>query len=144
VDNARVSGVQARKIADMFSGGDGIPDWWRLAYFDHATGLAGDNSRASDDADGDGATNLNEYLAATNPLSTNSVFRISAFSHAGSSNAVLWTTVASRSYQLQQRDALSGTNLWIDVGPLRAGTGGVITQSVIGSVTARFFRVRAQ
>ena len=45
VDNARVSGVQVRKIADVFSDTDGIPDWWRLAYFGHALGRASDNSR---------------------------------------------------------------------------------------------------
>ena len=42
-DNARVSGVQVRKIADVFSDTDGIPDWWRLAYFGHALGSASDH-----------------------------------------------------------------------------------------------------
>ena len=145
VDNARVSGLQVRKIADLFSGGDGIPDWWRLAYFDHTTGLAGDNSRATDDADGDGASNLNEYLAGTNPLAANSVFHISSYFHASGTNAVLWTTVTNRTYQLQQCDALNGTNAWIDVGSSRIGTGNTLTQSVTGpDMTARFFRVRAQ
>ncbi|HTL18241.1 MAG TPA: alpha-amylase family glycosyl hydrolase, partial [Patescibacteria group bacterium] len=50
VDNARVSGVRALKIGDVFSDNDGIPDWWRLAYFDHSMGQAGDKSRGSDDA----------------------------------------------------------------------------------------------
>ena len=31
---------------------DGIPDWWRLKYFGHATGLASDQSRAGDDPHG--------------------------------------------------------------------------------------------
>jgi len=49
------------------SDGDGIPDWWMLQYFGHATGSAGDNSRATDDADNDGLSNMDEYLAGTNP-----------------------------------------------------------------------------
>jgi alpha-galactosidase len=49
------------------SDGDGIPDWWMLQYFGHATGLASDKSRAQDDADGDGLTNLQEYQIGTNP-----------------------------------------------------------------------------
>jgi hypothetical protein len=54
VDNARVSGVQVVKLANVFSDTDGIPDWWRLAYFGHALGQAGDKSRGQDDADGNG------------------------------------------------------------------------------------------
>ncbi len=68
VDNARVSGVQVRKIADVFSDTDGIPDWWRLAYFGHPLGSASDLSRGSDDADGDGVSNLTEYRNGTDPL----------------------------------------------------------------------------
>ena len=67
-DNARVSGVQVQKIADVFSDTDGIPDWWRLAYFGHALGEAADKSRGSDDADGNGISNLTKYLTGTNPL----------------------------------------------------------------------------
>jgi alpha-galactosidase len=47
--------------------GDGIPDWWTMKYFGHLTGLAADKSRAQDDADGDGLTNLQEFQVGTNP-----------------------------------------------------------------------------
>ena len=67
VDNARISGLQVRKLGDVFSDTDGIPDWWRLAYFGHALGQASDLSRASDDADGDGISNLTEYLSWHRP-----------------------------------------------------------------------------
>ncbi len=56
IDNARASGIQVRKIADLDSDSDGIPDWWMLAYFNHPTGQDGDNSLASSDADGTGRT----------------------------------------------------------------------------------------
>lgn len=49
------------------SEGKGIPDWWRLKYFNHKFAMAEDRSRAEDDADGDGFTNLQEYQAKTNP-----------------------------------------------------------------------------
>ena len=66
---------------DPDSDGDGIPDSWMLQIFGHATGLASDLSRAQDDADGDGMTNLQEYLAGTDPLirraASNCNFRVS-------------------------------------------------------------------
>lgn len=43
--------------------GDGMPDWWETKYFGGPTAADPD-----DDPDGDGRTNLEEYLAGTNPL----------------------------------------------------------------------------
>ena len=49
--------------------GDGLPNWFEMAFFgrypDLATAGAGD---PADDPDGDGATNLEEYRRGTNPL----------------------------------------------------------------------------
>jgi hypothetical protein len=47
---------------------DGIPDAWMVKYFGHPTGQASDKSLATDDPDGDGLTNLQEYQAGTNPV----------------------------------------------------------------------------
>jgi glucose/arabinose dehydrogenase len=52
------------KITPIDSEADGMPDWWELAYFGSVTGAA-----AGADPDGDGATNLQEYRARTDPLS---------------------------------------------------------------------------
>ncbi len=46
---------------------DGIPDSWMTLFFGHATALASDHSRAQDDHDGDGMSNLQEFLAGTDP-----------------------------------------------------------------------------
>jgi hypothetical protein len=53
--------------------GDGIPDWWMLQYFGHATGQASDQSLASQNADGDGVSNLREYQRGTDPANAASV-----------------------------------------------------------------------
>jgi hypothetical protein len=46
---------------------DGIPNYWMVQQFGHRTGQASDQSRAIDDPDGDGLTNLQEYKAGTDP-----------------------------------------------------------------------------
>lgn len=46
---------------------DGLPNAWMTKYFGHATGQASDLSRSTDDADGDGLTNLQEYQRGTDP-----------------------------------------------------------------------------
>jgi glycosidase len=142
-DNARASGLQVRKIADLYSGGDGIPDWWRLAYFDHPTGQAADNSRAADDADNDGANNYAEYLAGTHPQNSNSVFKIIGLT-ADSQDTVRWLTVAGRTYQLQQAATLSGAPWTNSAAPL-GGTGSAVTQHVVNpGLGDRFYRVQSQ
>jgi hypothetical protein len=61
---------------DPDSDGDGIPDSWMLQIFGHPTGLAADHSRAQDDADGDGMTNLQEYRVGTDPLDAQSCLKL--------------------------------------------------------------------
>lgn len=46
--------------------GDGVPDGWRLQYFGNGT-TTNTSSCASCDPDGDGVSNLQEYLRGTNP-----------------------------------------------------------------------------
>ncbi len=76
-----------------------------IQNFGHPIGQAGDKSLAQDDADGDGMTNLQEYLAGTVPTDPNSVFRITILV-AGASNAnvrLTWPAVPGKSYQVQSR-----------------------------------------
>jgi Tol biopolymer transport system component len=89
------------------SDGDGIPDWWMIEYFGHSTGQAGDLSLAQDDADGNGMSNLQKYLAGLNPTDPNSILAVSIATDATGTNTVLgWDAVAGKNYQL-----LSTTNL---------------------------------
>ncbi|HQL79775.1 MAG TPA: alpha-amylase family glycosyl hydrolase [Verrucomicrobiota bacterium] len=145
VDNARVSGLQVRKIADLYSDADGIPDWWRLAYFDHPAGQAADLSRGGDDADADGASNYAEYLAGTSPLDASSLFRITGILGDASQVQLCWPARAGKTYQLQQTDTLAAAALWTNCGPAQPGVDGVLTQSVGAATgTSPFFRVQAR
>jgi Tol biopolymer transport system component len=102
------------------SDGDGIPDWWMMQYFGHPTGQAGDLSRASDDADGDGVSNLQEYLAGTDPTNPTSVFRLWAAAPANSTMNLTWPAVPGKSYQIQYKTNLDDPvwltapgNVWV-------------------------------
>lgn len=78
---------------DPDSNGDGIPDSWGIQYFGQAV------ISASADPDGDGASNLMEYLAGTDPTSASSVFR-PAGTWSGSAFTLDFSTVAGRSYKV--------------------------------------------
>jgi alpha-amylase len=114
-NEARVSAIHVQKTADLYSDTDGIPDWWRLAYFDHATGLAADKSRASDDADGDGRTNYQEYLAGTNPIDPTSNFQITNIRIQYSTVVVSFQANTTLTYQLQRSPSLISPT-WTNVG----------------------------
>jgi hypothetical protein len=53
--HARVVSLKVETV-----GQDGLPDYWSMNYFGHADPQAGDLSRATDDADGDGLNNLKD------------------------------------------------------------------------------------
>jgi hypothetical protein len=89
-------------ITGYDSDGDGIPDSWMVLHFGHPTGQAFDQSRAQDDPDGDGMSNLKEYLSGTDPLDPNSCLRLQAQrGSAGSGPQLQFTAVAGLAYSMQ-------------------------------------------
>ena len=97
-----VTGGRLNLARIVDSDANGLPDWWELEYFGHLTGT---NPNA--DPDGDGASNLAEFLAGTDPTSAASVLRLAALP-TGIQNQIQlqWPSVAGRYYRL-----VSGTNL---------------------------------
>ncbi len=93
---------------------DGIPDFWMIHFFGHPTADAGDQSRPQDDADGDGASNLQEYLAGTDPTDAGSIFRAQITTAIIPNNMVTlsWPVVPGKSYHLQSKTNL--TRLCLD------------------------------
>jgi subtilisin family serine protease len=83
--------------------GNGLPDWWEQQFFGHLTG-----TDPNADPDHDGASNLAEYLAGTDPTSFNSALRLTALRAADTNGVVLeWPSVMGRYYRL-----LRATNLF--------------------------------
>jgi subtilisin family serine protease len=83
---------------------NGLPDWWVLEFFGQ---LAGTDPQA--DPDHDGAGNLAEFLAGTNPTNATSVLKLSARRNPGTNNFILqWPSVAGRYYHVLRSTNLSG------------------------------------
>ena len=150
-DNARVSGVQVRKIADVFSDTDGIPDWWRLAYFGHALGSAADASRGSDDGDADGVSNLTEFLNGTSPqnpasVPTAPIFNITQTILTNGSVRMSCVAATNWTFQLQRRDTLGAGPGWTNINAALPGTGGTIlfSDALVPASAARFYRIQAR
>jgi hypothetical protein len=80
---------------------DGLPDAWENQNFGNLV------VTSAMDSDGDGTTNMMEYLAGTNPVSAASVFRPT--SHASGGNLVLAVpTVVGRNYRVWGTGSLQG------------------------------------
>ena len=98
--NARISAVSVRKIVDLDSVGDGIPDWWRAANFGGNGTNTNTSSCATCDPDGDGMSNLAEYLAATNPQSAASALTVKTAANALGGFQVTWPSVPGKKYRV--------------------------------------------
>ncbi|MEN9841749.1 MAG: hypothetical protein RL376_1549 [Verrucomicrobiota bacterium] len=81
---------------------DGVPDSWMTTYFGSASG-----SSAAADPDGDGLSNLQEFLIGTNPNDAASRFQVSAFN----GTSLTWTTQQFGVYRVQSSTDLS---TWTD------------------------------
>jgi hypothetical protein len=110
------------------SDGDGIADAWERLKFGNLVA-----ANAASDADGDGFSDLNEYLAGTDPLDPASNLRITVYaaSPGGSPAAAEWTSTETRYYRLWKTTDVLPT-LWTDSGL------GLITPDA-GSSTVRTF-----
>jgi hypothetical protein len=100
------------------------------------------NAQPDLDSDGDGVTNFDEWLADTDPMDSNSLFRIENISFEPSGVRLSFQTSPIRQYQVEATEQLDGTPFAI----FRAldGDGGLV--SVIGTneSASQFYRVRVR
>jgi hypothetical protein len=134
--------VQTDRVAPgADSDGDGIADAWELQHFGNLT-----TANATSNADGDPATDRQEYLAGTNPLDATSYLRITAYATApmGATNLLTWTSELTRLYRVQESLSLSPT-AWYDRSlGLTAPDGAFTTRNVTDTnAPIRFYRVQA-
>jgi hypothetical protein len=104
---------------------EGVPDWWRESWFGNPKSDATRQSRANDDPDGDGFTNIEEWRMDSDPK------------HA-EPGALVVTSFCDKSIKFQGRaydsyELLKSMNMvnWVP-----AGTFGVASETGIGTVPA--------
>ncbi len=98
------------------------------------------------DADGDGASNLQEHIAGTDPQDVHSIFEISSFTSSGGNCLLTWLGHAGRVYQIEESTDLSQWQAVPNSTPL-VGTEGPMQDTVAAPLDGekkRFYRVRVE
>lgn len=97
------------------------------------------------DTDGDGLTDLQEFLAGTDPTNSASSFRIASIAQVDSDLLVTWMMGSSRTNALQRSTAGNYTNDFTDIFTVTNTVGTVTNYLDVGAATntpAGFYRVR--
>ena len=128
------------RIVDTDS--NGLPDWWEIAY------LGGIGANPSADPDGDGFTNLQEYLIGTlpnNPASRLAISQTAVVQNGTNEDfRISFPTAVGVTYRVEETDSLTA-GTWVQLGSDVSGTGTTATATDAAAVTLhprRFYRVR--
>ncbi|MGJ8655842.1 MAG: endonuclease/exonuclease/phosphatase family protein [Akkermansiaceae bacterium] len=115
---------------------DPLPDSWEQQYFSN---LSSSSGGANEDYDGDGATDLEEYNAGTDPTDAESRFK-SWVESSGGVMTLKWTSVADRTYQIQSSGDL--VNGWVTEPTVISATAPTNSATVESTGDKKFFRVK--
>jgi hypothetical protein len=127
-------------VGDVDSDSDGLPDAWETANGLVLGGLDA-NSGTNGDPDGDGFTNLQEFLSGTSPQNPQSYLHLESAVSASGTTKLLFTTAPNRKYTLQFRDAL-GVGAWQPLRVLVSPTnGGRVEVTDVSTNITRFYRL---
>ena len=122
--------------------GDGLPDDWEVANGLNPNSAFGDDG-ANGDPDGDRFTNLQEYLAGTDPHNAQSCLKIDSITPGLGIMTLRYTAISNRTYTLQYRTDLS-TGAWqklSDAGPFTITSTVQANDTFSPTNSARFYRL---
>lgn len=115
---------------------DGVPDAWMSDNFGSASG-----STASADPDGDGLTNIQEFLLGTDPNDANSRFQVVAFDE----NALEWSSQRFDNYRVESTDDLESPTWEFEALVTQDETDATFIYRdlpAFGASTKKFYRVK--
>ena len=119
------------------SDNDGMADEWEVADF-------GDLNRdGSGDQDGDGQTDLQEFLAGTDPANGSSILRVLTITRmrGGGGTTVVWSGVVGRQYVVQFKESLG--EMWSNASGAIEANSTSMSFTHNSSLPRRFYRVVA-
>ena len=119
------------------SDGDGLPDWWELAY-----GTNWKVADATDDPDHDGLSNLQEYFAGTDPHDANSTLKLRADALPPNFVSLQFSASSNHTYSILYKDNLNNVS-WTklaDIGSRPTNWLSILPDTVTPA-TNRFYRL---
>jgi glycosidase len=124
--------------------GDGIPDWWRAQYFGGDGQTTNSQSCAACDPDGDGLSNLSEYLAGVDPTNSASSFVIlSVATLTNGYTELTWSSAPGKNYEIWATADLTQAFACIAGCPVVPSGGATTTYTdTTSSGTNRYYRIR--
>jgi subtilisin family serine protease len=136
-----VTGGRLNLARSVDTDGNGLPDWWEQQFFGHLTGT---DPKA--DPDLDGASNLAEFLAGTNPTNYSSALRLTALRASGTNGVVLeWPGVADRYYRLlRATNLLNGFDSLVQTNLAATPPLNTVTDAAPASVKPQFYRLELE
>ncbi len=140
-----VTGDRLDLLAIIDTDADGLPDWWEMEHFGTLA------YHATDDSDGDGFSNLQEYISRTDPNLTGPLLALkspvislsSAGATSGRQLTLTFPTLAGAIYQIEWSATLADPS-WQVLGSPVSGTGSeieIIDPMDIALHPQRFYRL---
>jgi hypothetical protein len=118
--------------------GDSLPDDWEMEFF---RSVDAPNAGAQQDFDGDGVSNLQEYLNGTDPTDPSNALRIKNVSLTGGIVGLRFQGVTGVRYQLERAPSVVGP--WEAIGPILSGQGRTMSATDMPpAVPSLFYRVK--
>ncbi len=117
---------------------DGLPNSWSTTHFGTDVPSAGTLTRANDDKDADGLTNLAEFILGTTPVSMDSRLKVTSIT----SGALSWPASPYALYTIESSTDLSSWSRFGNPVVPTTTTGSASGTFVTTSPVKRFYRVR--